>query len=149
MSNHQIKRREAIRRTLLLQSVNAHQASAIADAVLEIWQQMAARLEPVVGARGVDVLFGRALQLTTKEFPWLKTSADSGNSAASLTSIRNCLEARDKDVAAEVGLALIAGFTELLAGLIGEPLTDRLLDDVWAVAGPVPKTDATRRGEVL
>ena len=143
MSNHRILRREAIRQTLLLQTVTAHQTSAVADAVLDIWKQMAARLEPVVGARGVDVLFGRALQLTSKEFPWLKTSADSGNSAASLSSIRDCLEARDKDVAAEVGLALIAGFTELLAGLIGEPLTDRLLGTVWGAVGPVSKTDAT------
>ncbi len=144
MSNsHQIERRDAIRNTLALQTVNAHRASAVADAVLEIWQQIGTRLEPVVGARGVDVLFGRALQLTSRVFPWLKTSADSGNSAASLTSIRDCLASHDKDLAAEAGLALIAEFTELLATLIGEPLTDRLLGSVWAQSGPASQTNTS------
>ena len=140
-TNHSIKRRKAIEQTLALRIGDAHHASAVADAVLDIWQQIAVRLEPVVGARGVDVLFGRALQLTSRGFPWLQTSADSGNSAASLASIRNCLEVRDREVAAEVGLELIAGFTELLATLIGEPLTDRLLGAVWASSGATTQSE--------
>jgi hypothetical protein len=39
-------------------------------------------------------------------------------------------------VAAEASAALLATFTELLATLIGAPLTDRLLDPVWTASAP-------------
>ena len=145
MSNtYPLTRREAIRQTLAQRVHGAPDASAVADAALGLWHQMATRLEPVIGARGVDVLFGRALHLTSKAFPWLATAGVHGNSAASLASVRANFQACEVGVAAQAGSELLVAFTELLATLIGEPLTERLLGVVWAPAQPVsePETAA-------
>ena len=37
--------------------------------------------------------------------------------------------------------ALLRAFHDLLASLIGQPLTERLLDPVWAPPGPPPAQD--------
>ncbi len=125
------RRREAIRRTLAQRAAGAPDAGVAAAATLGTWQQMAERIEPVIGARGVDVLFGRSLQLTSKAFPWLAIGGVPGNSASSLASLRACLETREIAVATDTGVALLVTFTELLATLIGDSLTERLLGAVW------------------
>ncbi len=137
-------RREALRATLARRAGNAPTTRSVADAALGIWQQIAARLEPVIGAGGVDVLFGRSLHLTGKAFPWLAAAGAKGNSAASLGSLRACLETHETQVAAAAGLALLAGFTELLAGLIGESLTDRLLGNVWLLPLAISELETTQ-----
>ena len=137
-------RREALRETLARRAGYAPTTRSVADAALGIWQQMAARLEPVIGAGGVDVLFGRSLHLTGKAFPWLATAGAKGNSAASLGSLKACFEARETQVATEAGVALLAGFTELLAGLIGESLTERLLGTVWMQPLPISEPETTQ-----
>ena len=48
----------------------APDASAIAEATLNTWRQVAARLAPVIGARGVDALFSRSLHVTSQDLPW-------------------------------------------------------------------------------
>ena len=121
----------AIRDKLRERAGSAPDGSTVAQATLAIWQQMAGLLEPVIGARGVDALFQRAVHLASRTFPWLATAPVLGNSAASLDGLRLCLEGRETSVAADAGCALLATFAELLAGLIGESLTERLLGVVW------------------
>ena len=124
-------RSDAIRQALVRNSGDSPGASDIARAAFDLWRQVAARLEPVVGARGVDVLFGRSVELTTKAFPWLAIAGAYGNSASSLERLQARFEGRETPVAADACYALLATFTELLAGLIGESLTERLLGVVW------------------
>jgi hypothetical protein len=123
--------RESIRRTLAHTAGCASDASVIAEGTLGIWRQVAARLAPVIGARGVDVLFSRALHVTSRALPWLALPGEGGDSAAVLASLKARLAGREAAEAAESGSALLVTFTELLATLIGEPLTERLLGTVW------------------
>jgi len=111
-------------------------AAEVARAAFERWQQMAERLEPVIGARGVDALFGRALHLTTRRFPWLAANAALGNSADTLAELAARFESQEASVAAEAGDVLLQTFTELLANMIGEPLTGRLLGALWKQGTP-------------
>ena len=53
-----------------------------------------------------------------------------------LANLRASLEAIDPVVGTAASFALLVTFTELLATLIGESLTDRLLDPVWAPPKP-------------
>ena len=48
--------REAIRRALAHSAGGDPDASAVAEATLSIWHQVAALLAPVIGARGVEIL---------------------------------------------------------------------------------------------
>jgi hypothetical protein len=120
------QRREAIRQTLVLGAGAGPEAGAVAAAVLGVWHRIGECLVPMIGARGVEALFGRALQLTASAFPWLAAAGEDKTSLAGVASV-----------------ALLATFTELLATLIGASLTDRLLDPVWTVSTP-PAGQETR-----
>lgn len=110
---------------------------------MDTWQQMAGRLEPVIGARGVEALFGRALHVSSKTFPWLTVSGAKGNSAESLANVKACFEGRETSAATDAGNALLVTFAELLAGLIGESLTERLLGVVWVPCPPESEHEAS------
>lgn len=127
---------EAIRITLAHRAGDDPDASAVAEATASTWRQVADLLTPVIGARGVDVIFRRALSLTSKAFPWLKFSEEHGDSAELLVSLKVQLASRDTATAAEAGCTLMVTFIELLTTLIGESLTERMVSPVWA--SPLP-----------
>ncbi|KAB0663811.1 hypothetical protein F6V25_15380 [Oryzomonas japonica] len=134
--------REAIRKTLVLRAGDTPDASAVAEAALGTWRLVAIRLTPVIGTLGVDVLFKRSLHLTSTAFPWLSSAWDHEENATVLASLKARLEACEKDAAAEASYTLLVTFTELLATLIGESLTERLLGPVWASSSPVPEQES-------
>lgn len=124
--------REKIRRTLAhLVRGGSPDANAMAEASISTWHKVIAQLTPVIGTRGVDVLFSRSLHITSITFPWIINSGDHGDSSIMLVSIKARLAGHDVDVATEASHKLLLTFTELLTSLIGESLTERLLDPVW------------------
>jgi hypothetical protein len=116
-------------------------AKAIAAAAADTWPQVTAQLAPVIGARGVDVLFRRALHLTSTAFPWLQLSGDHERGVAVLESLATRLAGQEASSASEASRALLVTFTELLATLIGESLTERLLGPVWAPPSTAPQQE--------
>jgi hypothetical protein len=123
--------REAIRTTLGQRTGRLPNADATAEATAAAWRLVATQLAPVIGARGLDVLFSRALYQTSVEFPWLAAAVGRGGSASPLPSLMVCLTGQLASTAAEASYMLLLTFTELLATLIGESLTTRLLAPVW------------------
>jgi hypothetical protein len=121
--------RESIR-AALTQRVGIPDSDATAKATEATWRLAAAQLVPVIGARGLQVLFDRALQVTSATFPWL--AVGSGSSADLLPGVAERLACRRPAEAAEASYTLFLTFTELLTTLIGESLTARLLTPVWA-----------------
>ena len=121
----------AIRETLLRRSGTATDPDSIAKSAMDTWAQMAALLEPVIGARGVDALFARSVHLARKKHQWLGGSGVRGNGAASLAHIRASFESKDSSVSMDAACELLTTFNGLLANLIGESLTTRLLAVAW------------------
>jgi hypothetical protein len=134
--------RETIRTTLEERSRNLPEAAAVAEATAKTWRLVEAQLAPVIGAHGLDVLFRHALHHATLAYPWLATVVDRGGSASPLPSLMACLAAQTSAAAAEAAQALLFTFTELLARLVGESLTERLLAAVWA-RPPLPSEQET------
>jgi hypothetical protein len=136
--------RESIRTTLAERSRNVPEMAATSEATAKTWRLIEAQLVPVIGAHGLDVLFRHALHQTAIAFPWLEAAVDRGGSASPLPSLMACLAAKGGVAAAEAVQALLFTFTELLAGLVGESLTERLLATVWVWAPPpVPSEQET------
>jgi hypothetical protein len=123
-----------------ISAVIAARATINGAGAVDIWPQIAAQLVPVIGARGVDVLFHRALQQTSIAYPWLKIAGDHRGLAA-LEGLRKCLASQEKTSAAKASHALLVTFIELLATLIGESLTARLLSPVWAPPLTAPEQE--------
>jgi hypothetical protein len=129
-------RRAAIRRTLSPVAECGSDADCVVEITIDTWRQLAGHLTPVIGARGVDVLFKRSLHVTSRDYPWLARAGEGGDVAAQSAVLRARFEARDPATAVAASYALLVTFTELLAGMIGGSLTDRLLDPVWAPPSP-------------
>ena len=136
-------RREAIRRKLAQCAGGESDAKAFAVATASIWPQFSAQLAPVIGARGVDILFKRALYLTSTSFPFLATAGDRGRDTAPLDDLRAQIGQQDAPVAAAASCEFLFSFTVLLATLIGDSLTERLLGPVWAL--PLPASGREKR----
>ena len=132
-------RREAIRKKLAQCAGGESDAKAFAVATVSLWPQFSARLAPVIGARGVDILFNRALYLASTSFPFLAIAANRGRGTAPLEAIRSQIGRQDAPVAAAASCEFLFIFTVLLATLIGDSLTDRLLGPVWAL--PLPGSE--------
>jgi hypothetical protein len=129
-------RREMIRKKLAQCAGNASDANMIAAAMVALWRQISARLAPVIGARGVDVLFSRTLYLARTSFSSVGVTGDTQLGPASLDSITASLGRQGAGVAESASCEFLYSFTVLLAALIGDSLTDRLLGPVWALALP-------------
>jgi hypothetical protein len=123
--------RESIRTTLALRAGSVPDARATAEAAAATWRRVDLQLAPVIGARGLTVLFSRALHQTSAVFPWLAGGVDREGSADPLHCVMASLAGQPAAAAAEASYALLLTFAELLAALIGEPLTERLLAPVW------------------
>jgi hypothetical protein len=130
-----------IRRVLKFRAGTAPDAGMVAEATLNIWRQMAALLAPIIGTRGVEVLFKRSLQLTSRTFPCLAIIGDHGDNAVLLANIKENLAAGATNDAMKAGHALLVTFTELLSTLIGDSLTNRLLSPVWAFSSPISEQE--------
>jgi hypothetical protein len=134
-------RRDVIRDKLMRCAGKAPDANAIAAATAAIWPQVVVRLSPIIGLRGIDALFRRTLYLTSRSFPCV--SGDVGHGTAAFDAISARLRQEDVSTAAAASCELLYSFTELLADLIGESLTDRLLEPVWAL--PTPASEREKR----
>jgi hypothetical protein len=126
-------RREAIRHKLADCAGDKSDARALAAATASIWPQLSARLVPVIGARGVDILFNRAVHLTSTSFPFMAIAGDRTRGTTHLDGLRARIGQQDASVAAAASCELLFTFTVLLASLIGDSLTDRLLGPAWAL----------------
>ncbi len=127
---------EMIRKTLVHGSGDFPDSSAIAEATLSTWHQVAVRLGPVIGSRGVEALFNRSLHITSKSYPWLAVDESGENFAFQFPDLRARIALREPVDAEEASHTLLVNFTELLATLIGESLTMRLLEPVWVAPAP-------------
>lgn len=124
---------DVIRRTLAHRAGDDADAGAVAEAAISTWHQAAVRLAPVIGAQGVEVLFRRSLHLTKASIPWLTMAMDDGDFVALLATLQACLAEHVAADALEASYLLLVNFTELLASLIGNSLTERLLAPIWTL----------------
>jgi hypothetical protein len=137
------RRREQIQNKLMQCAGSAGGANAVAAAMLATWSNIAVRLSPVIGERGVAALCSRALHISSRSLPWLSAASERAQGTAPLEAISKLLQQQEAAVAAAASCEFLSVFTEVLADLIGEHLTDRLLGPVWAP--PVPAPERERR----
>jgi len=106
--------------------------------MLQLWHRIAQELSPLVGESGFCALFGRAVHVVGPEHAWLAQNPPSRSVAQLFASLEEGLAGIDAAHAAAANDALLRTFSELLAALIGERLTQRLLATATAIAEPAP-----------
>lgn len=97
------------------------------DALLQPWRRLARHLSPLVGESGFSALYGRSLRLAQPEHGWLVGGATPKTIDGTLTDLAKRFGEAGAQQAQAANVALLDTFTKLLADLIGEALTIRLL----------------------
>ena len=118
-------------RLLTLEAGSEADATIIASAAQRLCEQLARRVTPLISERGLAAIYARSVRLTQRQFPGLPTVATSGDLDGLFADWRQSLEHLEPAVAKAVAVAVLATFTEVLASLIGEGLTTRLLREAW------------------
>jgi hypothetical protein len=113
--------------TLVRLEVDGDGARAIAGRVLAEWQRVETALSPVIGRGGVAALFRRSLFLARAAHPWLPEDHAGALDPVEFTGLQAALALRPAADASAADKSLQRTFQELLASLIGDSLTERLL----------------------
>jgi hypothetical protein len=102
----------------------------IADSAVAVWRELDATLSPIIGRRGVAALFKRSLLLTAPAHTSLVAAHWVVETEGDFDSLRTALKQQAVPNAIATNGALLQQFVDLLTTLIGESLTERLLQSV-------------------
>ena len=126
---------ELQRRQLIEYLLTQHAQMNAADAV-NLWELMAAQIVAIVGEGGFNSLYARSLFLSQSTFPWLETCALSAQEARRFVQLQTCFESQTSAQVRAANAHLLITFTNILAGLIGDQLTTRILRSAWSNTVP-------------
>ncbi len=102
----------------------------IAGSAVAVWQELDATLSPIIGRRGVAALFKRSLLLTVPAHTSLVAAHWQVETAGDFESLGASLKQQSVANAIATNGALLQQFVDLLVSLIGESLTQRLLQSI-------------------
>jgi hypothetical protein len=125
---------ELQRRQLIEHLLTQHAQMKAADAV-NLWEPMAAQIVGI-GEGGFNSLYARSLFLSQNTFPWLAACALSAQEARRFVQLQTCFESQTSAQVRAANAHLLITFTNILAGLIGDQLTTRILRSAWSNTVP-------------
>lgn len=100
------------------------------------WRRLSHRLAPLIGDSGFCALHGRAIRLIRSDHDWLRSAGSARTIAQLIALLGERYAAVEASAAGAANEALLNTFNQLLATLVGEALTARLLDSA-ADGGPM------------
>ncbi|MHB1174434.1 MAG: hypothetical protein ACYCZJ_04855 [Sulfuriferula sp.] len=112
-------------------SLMAQRPEKIADAAIDLWEQMATQIISIVGEGGFNSLYARSVFLTQASFPWLAVAALSPQRDHRFAQLKTSLAGQTPEQASAANCLLLITFTDIMAALIGEPLTTSILGSAW------------------
>lgn len=115
----------------IIKSLTAQRTDNVADAAVRLWEQMATQIISIVGEGGFNSLYARSVFLTRTTFPWLAAGALPPQAEQRFAGLKTSLEGQTPTQASAASSLLLLTFTDILAALIGEQLTTRILRSAW------------------
>ncbi|VXB85831.1 conserved hypothetical protein [Massilia sp. 9I] len=100
--------------------------------LLSPWRRIAQQLCPLIGESGFCALFSRACHVVGPDYAWLIPQQPCRSPEQLFGALEERMALVDAERAAATNDALLRTFTQLLAALIGEGLTQRLLASATA-----------------
>ncbi|MDQ3187124.1 MAG: hypothetical protein M3Q16_11860 [Pseudomonadota bacterium] len=110
----------------------AQHTEKVADAAINLWEQMATQIVSIVGEDGFNSLYARSIFLSQSTFPWLAASPLAPQTDQRFAELKMNFEGQTPAQASEANTLLLITFTDVLASLIGEQLTTRILHLAWS-----------------
>lgn len=119
------------RRQQLIQSAMANRIGEVPEIALQLWQPLSSQLISIIGEGGFSSLYDRSLYLTRAAFPWLAAGKPLHSIDSRFSELKVSLAKSGTTEASKASHMLILKFTDILASLIGEPLTIDILGSAW------------------
>jgi hypothetical protein len=122
---------DLVRRLLEHEAGGARDAESLASSVEQACHKLCDELEAQVGRGGVCALFGRAVSLSKREFPYLATIRVQTAAPLSFQALRESLRGRDAAEVEAASASLLGNLLGVLVNLLGEDLGLRPVRSVW------------------
>lgn len=110
--------------------------AAVVTVTVSSWAQLMPLLTSIIGDGGFKPLYGRSVRRAAVQFPWLAHQLAEPSSANRFKGLQACLEAVDPLEARLASALQFQSFLDMLASLIGEQLTLRVLKTAWPQEAP-------------
>ena len=110
---------------------NDASSEQVAESIVSTWREIDVALRPILGQRGVVLLYKRSLNLVGPAHTWLASLHDPSHETMDLAALDAAFSQQGSAQAATAGGVLLQTFHQLLSSLIGPSLTEQLLRPVW------------------
>jgi len=115
----------------MVRNLMTQHTEKVVDAEIELWEQIATQIISIVGEGGFNSLYARSVFLTQATIPWLAPGSPAPRTEQRFAQLRRCLDGQTPAQASAANRLLLITFTDILAALIGEQLTTRILRAAW------------------
>lgn len=120
----------------IIKSLIPQHTENVADVAISLWEPIATQIISIVGAGGFSALYVRSAFLARSTFPWLPANSLSPQMDALFADLKTILEGQTPEQASAANCLLLITLTDILASLIGEELTVRILRSAWSNDAP-------------
>lgn len=127
---------DLVRRLLEQEAGGARDVESLASAAERACHKLSDELETLVGRGGVCALFGRAVGLSRREFPFLAAIRLQPDVPLSFEALRESLRGRGVAEVQAASASLLGNLLGLLVNLLGEDLGLRPVTSVWSSLVP-------------
>ena len=122
---------ELLRQQLVKRRMSQPTEEKVADTAIDLWEQIATQIISIIGEGGFDSLYLRNVSLTQSTYPWLAAVLPQSKTDQRFKDLQISFEGQTPEQASAANSLLLITFTDILATLIGEQLTIRLLRSAW------------------
>jgi hypothetical protein len=126
---------DSLRQQLIESFISGH-SEKVSDAAVIQWERLAVKIIAIVGEGGFNSLYARSVFLSQATFPWLAACVLSQQQQEQFAALKIGFEAQAPAQACAANSLLLITFTDILASLIGDRLTENILYSAWGAGAP-------------
>jgi hypothetical protein len=117
----------------------------VAALAASTWREIHSVLSSIIGPGGVAALYQRSLYVTRAAYPCLGAVREDALRSADFAALQVVLSQQTIEQAVAANAAVLQTFCDLLASLVGVPLTERLLRSVRNLPSGGPAVQESSR----
>lgn len=122
---------DKLQRHALIRKTVHNRPNPVVQSSVQLWESLAEELVTIIGEGGFQSLYIRSIHLNSKAFPWMAIEHSSLQTTTRFTNLKKCFEGQVEKNICNANYALLITFIDILALLIGELLTARILHSAW------------------
>ncbi len=123
--------RESLRHQII-KSLMAQHSEQVAETAIQLWEQMTVQIISIIGEKGFNSLYARSIFLNHSVYPWLATISLPAKPGQRFAELKRSFEGQQPEQIKAANSLLMITFTDILASLIGEQLTTRIIQLTWS-----------------